>query len=91
MSRKRQDSVLRHTTRSGRQGEIEIAGKPISGVSEYLALMENLSNVLTVAFGRPGEIEDPEGLDSLSEDTLGLLRKMDAPLPRQWAKPEVAT
>ena len=71
------------------QGEIEIAGKPISGVSEHLALMENLSNVLSDAVGRPGEIEDPESLDSLSQDTLGLLRQIDAPLPRQWANPEV--
>ena len=71
------------------RGELEIAGKPIADVSEYLALMENLSNVLSEAVGRPGEIEDPESLDSLSQDTLGLLRKIDAPLPRQWANPEV--
>ena len=80
----------RATTYNDR-GELEIAGKPIADVSEYLALMENLSNVLTDTLGRPGEIEDPEGLDSLSEDTLGLLRKIDAPLPSQWANPEVAT
>ena len=72
------------------QGEIEIAGKPISGVSEYLALMENLSNVLSDAVGRPGEIEDPDSLDSLSGETLGLLRTIDAPLPRQWASSESA-
>lgn len=72
------------------QGEIEIAGKPISGVSEYLALMENLSNVLSDAVGRPDEIEDPDSLDSLSEETLGLLRTIDAPLPRRWANSEAA-
>ena len=72
------------------QGEMEIAGKPIADVSEYLALMEKLSNVLSVAVGRPGEIDDPESLDSLSEETLGLLRKMDAPLPRRWANSAVA-
>ena len=71
------------------RGEIEIAGKPIADVSEYLALMENLSNVLSDAVGRPGEIEDPDGLDSLSQETLGLLRRIDAPLPRRWADPEV--
>ena len=70
------------------QGEMEIAGKPIADVSEYLALMENLSNVLSNAVGRPGEIDDPESLDSLSAETLGLLRKIDAPLPRQWADSE---
>ena len=70
------------------QGEMEIAGKPIADVSEYLALMENLSNVLSNAVGRPGEIDDPDSLDSLSAETLGLLRKIDAPLPRQWADPE---
>ncbi|MDD9982549.1 MAG: hypothetical protein OXU81_14535 [Gammaproteobacteria bacterium] len=72
------------------QGEMEIAGKPIADVSEYLALMENLSNVLSDAVGRPGEIDDPESLDSLSEETLGLLRKIDAPLPRRWADSGVA-
>ena len=71
------------------QGEMEIAGKPIADVSEYLALMENLSNVLSDAVARPGEIDDPESLDSLSEETLGLLRKIDAPLPRRWADSEV--
>ena len=71
------------------QGEMEIAGKPIADVSEYLALMENLSNVLSNAVGRPGEIDDPDSLDSLSAETLGLLRKIDAPLPRQWADSEV--
>ena len=71
------------------RGELEIAGKPIADVSEYLALMENLSNVLSDAVGRPGEIEDPDELDSLSQETLGLLRRIDAPLPRRWADPEV--
>ena len=72
------------------QGEMEIAGKPIADVSEYLVLMENLSNVLSNAVGRPGEIDDPDSLDSLSAETLGLLRRIDAPLPRRWANPEVA-
>ena len=72
------------------RGEMEIAGKPIADVSEYLALMENLSNVVSDAVGRPGEIDDPESLDSLSEETLGLLRKIDAPLPRRWADSGVA-
>ena len=71
------------------RGELEIGGKPIADVSEYLALMENLSNVLSEAVGRPGEIEDPDGLESLSQETLGLLRRIDAPLPRRWADPEV--
>ena len=79
----------RATTYNDR-GEMEIAGKPIADVSEYLALMENLSNVLSDAVGRPGEIDDPESLDSLSEETLGLLRTIDAPLPRQWASSEAA-
>ena len=72
------------------RGEMEIAGKPIADVAEYLALMENLSNVLSDAVGRPGEIDDPDSLDSLSAETLGLLRNIDAPLPRQWTNPEVA-
>lgn len=72
------------------RGEMEIAGKPIADVAEYLALMENLSNVLSDAVGRPGEIDDPDSLDSLSAETMGLLRNMDVPLPRQWTNPEVA-
>ena len=83
------DEGIQATTYNDRM-EMEIAGKPIANASEYLVLMENLSNVLGNAVGRPGEIDDPESLDSLSEDTLGLLRNIDAPLPRQWANPEVA-
>ena len=83
------DEGVQATTYNER-GEMEIAGKPIADVSEYLALMENLSNVLNEAVGRPGEIDDPDSLDSLSEETLGLLRGIDAPLPRRWANPEVA-
>ena len=76
----------RETAYNDRQ-EVEIAGKPISRVSEYLTLMENLANVVSAVAGRPGEIDDPEDLGALSAPTLGVLRDLDMPLPRELATP----
>ena len=76
------------TTTGGDRGEIEIAGTPMSVLNEYQALAETLSNVVTDAVGRPGEIADPEDLGDLSTDALDVLRQMDFPLPGRWADPD---
>ena len=72
-------------TMNSEWGGVSIAGKPLSVVSEYQTLVETLSNVVTDVVGRPGEIDDPDGLGDLSTDTLDVLRQMDFPLPRRWA------
>ena len=66
------------------QGEIEIRGKPISLVSEYVTLTENLANVLRERVGRPAEIDDPPSLDALSPAAINMLRETGMPLPEQF-------
>ena len=66
------------------QGEIEIRGKPMSLVSEYVTLTENLANVLRERVGRPAEIDDPPSLDALSPAAITMLRETGMPLPEQF-------
>ncbi|MYE11936.1 MAG: hypothetical protein F4X99_09785 [Gammaproteobacteria bacterium] len=66
------------------QGEIEIRGKPMSLVSEYVTLTENLANVLRDRVGRPAEIDDPPSLDVLSPGAINMLRETGMPLPEQF-------
>ena len=66
------------------QGEIEIRGKPMSFVSEYVTMTENLANVLRERVGRPAEIDDPPSLDVLSPAAINMLRETGVPLPEQF-------
>ena len=66
------------------QHEIEIRGKPISRVSEYVTLTENLANVLRDRVGRPPEIDDPPSLDALSPGAVSMLRDAGVPLPERF-------
>ena len=66
------------------QDEIEIRGKPMSHVSEYVTLTENLANVLRERVGRPAEIDDPPSLDALSPAAINMLRETGMPLPEQF-------
>lgn len=66
------------------QGEIEIRGKPMSQVSEYVTLTENLANVLRERVGRPAEIDDPPSLDALSAAAITMLRETGVPLPEKF-------